>query len=64
VFTSTIVSATSGDLVVGEWIKASDSTSNNTCAMKFKTTAGGDIAGAKVRVTFLFLDQATGGISA
>lgn len=59
------VEATSGDPVVSvEHIGASDSTANDTARIKVKTVAGGDLAGATVRLLFWFSDQASGGISA
>lgn len=57
-------SATSGDAVHAEWIKASDSTANNTVRVKFKVDPGGDIAGAKATVFVVFAAQAQGGLSA
>lgn len=57
------VAATSGDAVSCEWIKASDSTTNNTVRVKAKVGPGGDIAGAKITVLCFFAQQASAGLS-
>ena len=43
---------------------ASDSTTNNTVALRFYTEPGGSLSGAKVKVFLTFHDFATGGITA
>lgn len=55
--------ATDGSQVTGEWIKASDSTDNNTVRVKFRVAQDGDIAGAKGCVLVVFVAQAQGGLS-
>lgn len=55
--------ATSGDPVTAEWIRANDSTTNNTVAVKFKVRAGGDITGATASVFFLYFNRATAGLN-
>lgn len=57
------VSATDGSVVTAEWIKASDNTTNNTCRVKFRVPAGGDITGAKATVLFFFAQQASAGLN-
>jgi hypothetical protein len=46
---------TSGDLLLMNRVYASDSTSGNTVAVKFKVPAGGDITGAVVKVKLRWL---------
>jgi hypothetical protein len=58
-----ITSATSNDPVTVEWISGSDSTSNNTIAIKAKVAAGGDISGAKVALIIFFGDRASDGLN-
>lgn len=43
---------------------ASDSTTNNTVALRFYTSPGGSLSGAKVRVHLTFHAFASGGITA
>lgn len=56
-------SATSGDPISWEWIRANDSTTNNTVAVKFKVPVGGDITGAKAAVFIYFFNRATAGLN-
>lgn len=56
--------ATSGDQVTAEWVRASDSTSNDTVRVKARVASGGDISGAKLTVLCFFSDQASAGLSA
>lgn len=57
------VAATDGSQVTTEWIKASDSTANDTVRVKARVAAGGDITGAKVTVMCFFAQQASGGLN-
>ena len=57
------VGATSGDPVTCEWVKASDSTANNTVRVKARVGTGEDIAGAKVTVLCFFAQQASAGLN-
>jgi hypothetical protein len=57
------VGAATGDQVTAEWIKASDSTSNNTVRVKARVAAGGDIAGAKLSVFVVFANMASAGLN-
>lgn len=41
---------------------ANDSTTNNTCRLKFVAEGGGDLTGAVVRVRFQYLNMKVGGI--
>lgn len=54
---------TSRDVVSFAWDESANDTTNNTVALQFDTTNGGDLAGAQVKVLIYFLDQASGGIS-
>jgi hypothetical protein len=53
--------ATSKDLVGLRHTPASDSLANDTARIEVDTVAGGDLAGAVVRVYFHFIQQASGG---
>jgi|SRR6185369_5087648 len=44
-------------------VKASDSTTNNTSAVKFVAEAGGDLVGMVAKVKFFFKESKAGGIS-
>ena len=57
------VGTTSGDPVTCEWVKASDSTSNNTVRVKARVGAGEDIAGAKLTVLCFFAQSASAGLN-
>ncbi len=49
--------------VTVEWVKASDSTSNNTVGIRARVGAGGDIAGATISVFVFFFNRATAGLN-
>lgn len=57
------VGATTGDQITAEWIKASDSTTNNTVRVKARVAAGGDISGAKLTVYCVFASHASAGLN-
>ncbi len=59
----TVTGATTGDPVAYEHIAASDSTSNNTVAVRAVVAPGADIAGATVRVLCGFIARASGGLN-
>ena len=55
---------TDGSDLSVEHKSASDSTTNNTMALRFYTSPGGSLSGAKVRVFVTFHSFASGGITA
>jgi len=55
--------ATSGDQVTAEWVRDSDSTANNTVAIKARVSDLGDITGAKLSVFVFFFSRATAGLN-
>ena len=57
------VGAADGSQVTAEWIKASDSTANNTVRVKARVATGGDITGAKLTVISFFAQQASAGLN-
>lgn len=54
--------ATSGDQVTVEWVKASDSATNGTVAVRARVAAGGDITGAVITVYILYFNRGAGGL--
>ena len=55
--------ATDGSQVTAEWIKGSDSTTNNTVAVRARVETGGDITGAVVTCYMFFTTRASAGLS-
>lgn len=58
-----ITRPTDGSDVRMEHLATSDSTTNDTVALKFYTSAGGSLTGAKVRLRFIFGSMKSGGIT-
>lgn len=58
-----LVPPTAG-LMMPMWIKASDSTANDTFAIRVDGSVGADFTSAKIRCRVIFLQAASGGISA
>lgn len=58
-----ITKPTDGSTFYMEHESAGDSTTNNTAQLRFMSETGGSLTGAKVRVTFVFTEAATGGTS-
>lgn len=50
-----VVQATTGDPLSFSWIKASDSTANDTVCVVFDTIPGGDLTGMEVELEVQFL---------
>ena len=58
-----VTQPTSKDPVSVSHVRANDSIVNDTCSIVVDTVAGGDLAGAVVRLYFKFQEAAAGGIS-
>lgn len=58
-----VTPTTSGDPVSVEHVVASDDTTNNTLALRFRVPPAGDITGAVVKIWAIFIGRASGGLN-